>query len=412
MNIIVVGGGAAGMMAACVAAKKGADVCLIDRNEKLGKKVYITGKGRCNLTNACDMETLFGNIVTNSKFMYSSLYGFSNIDTMDYFEALGLRIKTERGDRVFPESDHSSDVIRVLERQLKELGVSILLNTRVHSLIENNGVISGVRLYNGKEIKADRVILATGGKSYPSCGADGDSYRFAKELGITVKEPEPSLVPFVTKEDWVKDLQGLSLKNVNVTLIREKKKIYDGFGEMLFTHFGISGPLILSASSYCKEEMYGNNLKLYIDLKPALTQKQLDDRILRDFEEAKNKQLINALNKLLPSKLIPVIIELAGIDPRKKVNIISKEERNSLVMTLKNLSLTIIGNRGFNEAIITRGGINVKEVNPTTMESKRIKRLYFAGEMLDVDALTGGFNLQIAWSSGYAAGEASAELVE
>lgn len=405
MNTIVVGGGAAGMMAAIIAARNNDNVTLLEKNEKLGKKVYITGKGRCNLTNACDDETFFESVISNPKFLYSAYYGFNSYACMDFFESIGLKIKTERGNRVFPLSDHSSDVISALTRELKKLQVKIYLNTKVSNIIINdNNECIGVKTANG-EFTADKVILATGGKSYPLCGADGDTWKFADELNITTKEAEPSLVPFVTKEDFVKELQGLSLKNVSVNLLNSGKKIYSGFGEMLFTHFGVSGPLILTASTHVKERDYSDSLKLYIDLKPAMSEKELDERILRDFKENSNKQFINSLSGLLPSKLIPVIVKLSKIDARKQVNIISKEERLRLVSLLKRLELTVIGNRGFNEAIITRGGICVKDINPSTMESKKYKGLFFAGEMIDVDALTGGFNLQIAWSTGFLAGQ-------
>ena len=405
MNTIVVGGGAAGMMAAIIAARNNDNVTLLEKNEKLGKKVYITGKGRCNLTNACDDETFFESVITNPKFLYSAYYGFNSYAVMDFFESIGLKIKTERGNRVFPLSDHSSDVISVLNKELIRLGVKICLNTKVKKiLINDNNECVGVLSTTGT-LNADKVILATGGKSYPLCGADGDTWKFADELNINTNEAEPSLVPLVTKEDFVKELQGLSLKNVSVNLTDWGKKLYSGFGEMLFTHFGVSGPLILSASTHVREKDYSKNLKLVIDLKPAMSEKELDERILRDFKENSNKQFINSLSGLLPSKLIPVIVKLSKIDARKQVNIITKEERLRLVSLLKGLELTVTGNRGFNEAIITRGGICVKEINPSTMESKKYKGLFFAGEMIDVDALTGGFNLQIAWSTGFLAGQ-------
>ena len=410
MNIIVVGGGAAGMMAAVFAARNGATVTLLEKNEKLGKKVYITGKGRCNITNDCYDEDFFKNVITNPKFMYSSYYGFTSAEVIEFFEDLGCKVKTERGNRVFPVSDHSSDVIGALKRELNRLNVNVRLGEKVDSVnLDENNAFSYVLLDSKEKIFADKLILATGGKSYPVCGADGDTWKFANELSIKTNAAEPALVPLVPKEDIYKDLQGLSLKNVEVKLFNNKnKKIYSGFGEMLFTHFGLSGPLILSASSYIKEADYENNLRLVIDLKPALTEEVLDERLLRDFSENQNKAFTNALGGLLPSKLIPVIVELSNIDSYKKINLVTKEERKKLVKLLKNLEFTIIGNRGFNEAIITRGGINVKEINPTNMESKNIKNLYFAGEMIDVDALTGGFNLQIAWSTGKLAGESAA----
>lgn len=405
MKTVVVGGGAAGMMAAIFAGRSGDDVTLIEKNEKLGKKVFITGKGRCNLTNACDDSDFFDNVITNPKFLYSAYYGFTSYQVMSFFEELGLKIKTERGNRVFPQSDHSSDVIAALKRELDKLSVKILLNTIVTSIeVDSENRCTGVCTRKGK-IDADKTILATGGNSYKACGSDGDGWRFAESLGIDTKPAEPSLVPFVTADEYVKNLQGLSLKNVKVSLFDDKKKIYDGFGEMLFTHFGVSGPLILTASTHVKEKQYSKGLDLFIDLKPAMSEKELDDRILRDFKNYNNKQFINSLSDLLPSKMIPVVVERSGIDPRKQVNLITKEERGRLVNELKNLKLTVIGNRGFDEAIVTRGGINVKEINPSTMESKRFSGLYFAGEMIDVDALTGGFNLQIAWATGKLAAE-------
>lgn len=404
MKIIVVGGGAAGMMAAAAASDTGADVLLIEKNEKLGKKLFITGKGRCNLTNACDPETFFDNVVSNPKFMYSSFYGFSNDAVMEYFQSLGLKLKTERGDRVFPASDKSSDVIRTLEKHLKEKGVSVKLNTGLDRVELSDGEASGIVTDSGERIRADRVILALGGVSYPGCGAGDDAFRIADSLDIKVRDAEPSLVPLVTGDDWVQKLQGLSLKNVSVRLDAGSRKIYEGFGEMLFTHFGVSGPVILSASAHISEKMYEKDPVLHIDLKPALDHKQLDDRVLRDFSSAMNRQFSNSLDRLLPSKMIPVIVDLSGIDGHKKVNEVTREEREGLVRLLKDLKLHVTGNRGFNEAIITRGGISVKEIDPSTMESKKIPGLYFAGEMIDVDALTGGFNLQIAWSTGHLAG--------
>lgn len=404
MKTIVVGGGAAGMMAAIMSARCNDDVTLIEKNEKLGKKVYITGKGRCNLTNACDDIDFFDNVVTNPKFLYSAYYSFTSSQVMEFFEELGLKIKVERGNRVFPKSDHSSDVIGVLKRELNRLNVDILYNTLVEGVAVKDNRCIGVSTKTGT-INADKVILATGGKSYKACGADGDTWKFAEMLNINTKPAEPSLVPFEAKEEWVKDLQGLSLKNVSVSLKYKTKKIYEGFGEMLFTHFGVSGPLILTASTRIKEAQYEDELSLAIDLKPAMTEKELDERIQRDFKVYNNKQFINSLSDLLPAKMIPVIVGLSGIDPRKQVNVVTKEERQKLVHLLKNIELTVIGNRGFDEAIITRGGIDVKEIDPGTMASKKYEGLYFAGEMIDVDALTGGFNLQIAWSTGYLAGQ-------
>ena len=402
-KVIVVGGGAAGMMACHAAAMCGHQVTLLEKNEKLGKKIYITGKGRCNLTNASDMEVLFANVMSNRKFLYSAFYTFDNNQVIDLFEMNGMATKTERGNRVFPVSDHSSDVISTMAKVLKNDNVEVKLNTTVQSLIIKENKACGV-IVNGKEISADNVILCTGGLSYPSTGSTGDGYEFAKKAGHRIIDCTPSLVPFNIREEWVKDLQGLSLKNSAVTIYDEKKKLYSDFGEMLFTHFGVSGPMILSASGNIKAGEFAKPLKLVIDLKPAMTEEQLDKRILRDFDENKNKQFRNSVSKLLPSKLIPIIIDLSGIDPDKKVNEISKEERGHFVHLLKNLTMTINGLRGWNEAIITKGGINVKDVNPSTMESKLVSNLFFAGEVLDLDAMTGGYNLQIAWSTGYLAG--------
>lgn len=402
-QVIVIGGGAAGMLAAIVSARNGEQVSLLEKNEKLGKKLFITGKGRCNLTNACDMEDLFRNIVTNHKFLYSSLYGFDNISTMSFFEELGLRLKTERGNRVFPESDHSSDVIRILEKELHNQKVQIKLRTEVKEVLIRDDIVQGVLLANGNKLKADRVIIATGGLSYPGTGSTGDGYRFAKAAGHTIRACSPSLVPMTTKEVWCRDIMGLTLKNVAVSLYCGKKNIYEGFGEMLFTHFGVSGPLILSASAYIGEYLE-EALLLKIDLKPALSETQLDERLQRDFFRYQNRRLQNAMDDLLPKKLIPIVIMCSRIPADKKVNVLTKEERLHLVQTLKGLPLHITGCRDYKEAIITRGGVHVKEINPQTMESKLVKGLYFAGEVLDVDALTGGFNLQIAWSTGYAAG--------
>lgn len=407
------------MMAAYVAAKSGNKVTLVEKNNKLGKKLFLTGKGRCNLTNSCDMEELFANVVTNSKFMFSSFYDFTNLDTMSFFEELGLKIKVERGNRVFPVSDHSSDVIKVLERALIKTGVSILLNSNVVSLLSReladeevqnikskfNARITGVRLSDGKEIMSDAVIMAIGGASYPTTGSDGKSFDLLKPYGIDIIELKPALVPFNTKEDFVYEMSGLSLKNVSVSVFCEGKKVFFDFGEMLFTHFGVSGPLVLSASSYLNGKYYKKEAKLVIDLKPALSENVLDERVLRDFSKMQNKILKNALVELLPSKLIPSVIKLSEINPEKQVNRITKEERLRLVNTIKNYTLTIAGDRGFDEAIITSGGIRIKEINPSTMECKKIKGLYFAGEMIDVDAKTGGFNLQIAWSSAHLAGQ-------
>lgn len=406
-KVIVVGGGAAGMMAAVAAAENGNEVHLFEKNEKLGKKLFITGKGRCNLTNACEMEDLMKQIVTNPRFLYSAFHTLDNVGVMDFFERIGLPLKTERGMRVFPESDHSSDVIKVLQKYLEQLHVSIYLNTEVKKIIEENGQFQKIVYGNShKEMEADACIIATGGLSYQSTGSTGDGYRFAKELGHTVTKLSPSLVALNVEETFATELMGLTLKNVEVKLVQGKKVLYLDRGELLFTHFGVSGPLILSASSYVAEEVLkGKELPiLQIDLKPALTEEQLDARILSDFEEAKNKSFKNSLNQLLPQRMIEVIVVLSGIDAEKKVNAISKEERRQLGFLLKHLTLHITGLRDYKEAVITKGGISVKEIVPSTMESKLVKGLYFAGEVLDVDAMTGGFNLQIAWSTGYTAG--------
>ncbi len=410
-KVIVIGGGAAGMMAACMAAVEGAHVTLLEKNEKTGKKIYITGKGRCNLTNACQREEFLENVITNPKFLYSAFAQLDNQAVMNFFEKAGCRLKTERGDRVFPVSDHSSDVIAALNGELKKNRVQVMLHTEVSELLLEEGSIKGVLLSDGKKLHADAVIIATGGRSYESTGSTGDGYRFAKQAGHTIKDLRPSLVPFVVKEEWCKKLQGLSLKNVAVTLKKEKKKIYEGFGEMLFTHFGVSGPLILSASSFYTAKYNGQEALLTIDLKPAMDREQLDKRILRDFEENAGKQFKNALDKLLPAKLIPVMVELSGIDPHKKTNEVTKKERSRLLELFKELKLTVNGCRGYGEAIITGGGVNVKEIDPKTMGSRLVNELYFAGEVMDVDALTGGFNLQIAWSTGALAGKSAGEKI-
>lgn len=410
-HVIVVGGGAAGMFAAIAAAKNGHQVTLYEKNEKLGKKLFITGKGRCNITNAADMEELFDAVVTNSKFLYSSFYGYTNQNVIDFFEDAGVPVKIERGNRVFPISDHSSDVIRALEREMKKVGVKVCLNTEVKSVEAEKGKFNKVVLKDTTTQAADACIVATGGLSYRSTGSTGDGFRFAENVGHKVTQCFPSLVPMETKEPWICELQGLSLRNVEAKILDGKKELYKDFGEMLFTHFGVSGPLIISASSYVGKKFMDKNgqkkeLTLEIDLKPALTEEQLDQRVLRDFEENHNRQFKNAITNLFPTKLIPVMLELGGINPEKKVNSIEKEERKQFVHLIKHFRMTLTGLRGYLEAIITKGGVNVKEIDPGTMESKLVKGLYFAGEVLDLDALTGGFNLQIAWSTGYAAGNA------
>ncbi|MDE7297281.1 MAG: NAD(P)/FAD-dependent oxidoreductase [Lachnospiraceae bacterium] len=487
-KVIVVGGGAAGMMAAAFCAQNGHSVTLYEQNEKLGKKLYITGKGRCNLTNACETEELFRNVVSNPRFLYSAFHGFTNQDTISYFESIGLKLKIERGQRVFPVSDHSSDVIRSLERELKRLGVRIQLNTKVAELLTQDGRFAGVRLAGGAQTTAEAGILATGGLSYPTTGATGDGYRMAKRLGHSVTRLYPSLVGIRLNSRLCGELEGLSLRNVRVSVkvdaekqrgaeeipggkesgsaaealqergpeaetegagghgrtegisgesgsghpagtgrsagdgraakasqepertpMKGKKRLsvgsvlWEEFGELVFTAHGVSGPVILSASSYIAERLADYELSLHIDLKPALSEEQLDARILRDFDEAKNKRYKNALEHLLPQKLIPVIMKLSGILPDRQVNAISREERRGLAALLKDLALPVAALGDYSEAVITKGGISVKEVNPSTMESKLVPGLYFAGEVLDVDALTGGFNLQIAWSSAHLA---------
>lgn len=408
-NTVIIGGGAAGMMAAIQLLRNGEKVTVFEKNEKLGKKLYITGKGRCNVTNACAVEDIFANIVSNERFMYSSINAFNNYDVMGFFDELGVPLKVERGDRVFPESDKSSDILKALTDEMRRLGCNIMLNTTVKDIVLNETKVSGVVSGDGRFIGADNVIVATGGLSYPSTGSTGDGYRFAKKCGHTVSELSPALVPFNVKEDYVKELMGLSLKNVRIKIMPENKKesgnkmLYEEFGEMLFTHFGVSGPIILSASGRLAKRLKTENLRAEVDLKPALTVEQLDARILRDFAELQNKSFKNALDSLLPKKLIPVIIRLSGISAEKKINAVSKQERTRLVDLIKAFPFTVTGLRDYNEAIITQGGVCVKEINPKTMKSKLIDGLYFVGEVLDVDALTGGFNLQLAWSSAHAA---------
>lgn len=404
-KVLVIGGGAAGMFAAISAAEEGHEVHLFEKNEKCGKKLYITGKGRCNLTNACEMEDLFNNVCSNSKFLYSSFYGFTNQDVIAFFEENGTKTKVERGERVFPLSDHSSDVIGALTRRMRALGVQVHLNIEAKEILTEEGRVTGLLFSDGTKETGDAVILATGGLSYPSTGSTGDGYRFAEKLGHKITELSPALVPMNVKEEDCRRLQGLSLKNVRVSLSAGKKCFYEDFGEMMFTHFGVTGPLILSASSQVPKKFRGQELTLSIDLKPALSPEQLDDRLLRDFSKEKNKQFKNVLGGLFPSKLIPVMVERSGIEPEKQVNAIEKTERLQFVEKIKNFRLTVTGFRDYNEAIITRGGVCVKEVNPSTMESKLVSGLFFAGEILDLDALTGGFNLQIAWATAYAAGK-------
>lgn len=412
-QVLVIGGGAGGLMAALTAARGGARVVLLERNEKIGKKIYITGKGRCNLTNLCSKEVFFDNVISNQRFMYSSYHALDSEATIELFNNMGLRTKVERGGRVFPESDMSASVNDTLREAVKKSGVKTLLNTRVAHIAAKDGVFSHVVLEDNTVVKGDACILATGGLSYPTTGSTGDGYSMAKELGHTVTKLVPSLVGLKTVESFVADLEGLSLRNVRLIMTCGGKKRYDEFGEMLFTRRGISGPLVLTLSSLCAKELSSaQQCSFMIDLKPALDEQQLDKRITTDFNDNINKDFANALDKLLPTKLIPVVVSLSGIDPRKKVNLISRGERQKLVRLLKAFPLTFKCTGGFEEAVITKGGINVREVDPSTLGSKLVKGLYFAGEVLDVDALTGGFNLQIAWSTGYAAGRSAAEYVK
>ena len=408
-KVVVIGGGAAGMFASIAAAGCGHQVVVYEKNEKLGKKLYITGKGRCNITNACDMEGLFDAVRTNAKFLYSSFYGYTNQQGIDFFERIGVPTKIERGDRVFPVSDHSSDVIRALERLLQREGVKVHLHSSVKRVLEEDGQAVGLELSDGKRIQADSVIVATGGLSYPSTGSTGDGYRWAEATGHKVVACTPSLVPFVTEDTWCAKLQGLALKNVNLALYFDGKEIYQGFGEMLFTHFGVSGPIVLSLSNLAADALAaGKDVELEVDLKPALSEEKLDARIQRDFVQYSRKQVLNGMKDLLPQRLIPVVLDMSYVDENKFINQVSREERHRLLQTLKHFVITISATRPIAEAIVTAGGVSVKEIDPKTMESKRIKGLYFAGEVMDVDGYTGGYNLQAAFSSGHAAGEAAA----
>ncbi len=409
-KIIVVGGGAAGIMAAIRAAENGAQVFLFEKNNRLGRKLSITGKGRCNLTNATDNQEIIKNIPGNGKFLNSVLNNFTSQDTVDFFENLGLKTKIERGNRIFPASDNAAEVIEVLSRRLADLKVSVRLNSGVENIIADDKKILGVEV-NGKFFDCDAVILATGGASYPATGSTGDGFKFAKNLGHTVTEILPALVPLETEEDFVQDLQGLSLKNVRATLYADEKIVAEIFGEMLFTHFGISGPIILTLSRQAAKLLHEKKfVELLINLKPALTPERLDARILRDFDKFKGKIIKNAMIGLLPQKLIPVILDLAYIDEEKKVDEITKTERQKLVEILRGLPLTISATRPISEAIVTAGGVSIKEINPKTMESKIVENLFIVGEVLDIDGNTGGFNLQAAWAMGNAAGNFAAKI--
>lgn len=405
MKIGIIGGGAAGMMAAVRAAELGADVCLFEQNGKTGKKLFITGKGRCNFTNDCDQETFLSSVVTNPKFLYSAVSGWNSQQTIQFFEALGVKTKVERGNRAFPASDHSSDIIRALNRRMEALGVQVRLHTRVTGLILSDGAVRGVQLEKGEKYLCDSVLLATGGLSYPSTGSTGDGLRMAASCGLAVTETRPALVPLETEESYITELQGLSLKNVTLTVPLGKKKKFTAFGEMLFTHFGISGPIVLKASSYLAERLEKGPLPAEIDLKPVLTPDQLDARILREFGESQNREFKNAVAPLFPAKLRPVMIRLSGIDGDTPVHAVTKEQRQAFGRLVKAFPLTITGTRGYQEAVITQGGVSVREIDPRTMHSKKIPGLYFAGEVIDTDALTGGFNLQIAWATARAAAE-------
>ncbi|MCX0366344.1 BaiN/RdsA family NAD(P)/FAD-dependent oxidoreductase [Clostridium perfringens] len=402
-KVIVIGAGPAGMMAA-ISAAENHEVILLEGNERIGKKLFITGKGRCNVTNAKDISEFFDFIPGNPHFLYSALYTYTNIDVMNFFENAGVKLKVERGSRVFPNSDKSSDIISGLSRGLNEALVDLRLHSKVKDVIFNNNKIEAVILENGSKVKGDYFIITTGGKSYPLTGSTGIGFDLAKKMGHTIVEPKPSLVPIEIEESWVRELQGLSLRNIELKIKNKKnsKVVYSGQGEMLFTHFGISGSLVLSGSRFIKD---GERFEISLDLKPALEEKQLDLRIQKDFKKNLNKDFKNSLDELLPKKLIPVIIELSKIDENKKVNSITKEERRTLLNLLKNLTFTVKGLRDIAEAIVTAGGVSTKEIDPSTMQSKIVDNLYFAGEVIDVDAFTGGYNVQIALSTGYLAGK-------
>ena len=408
MKTIVVGGGPAGMLAAISASQNGDKVTLLEKNKTLGKKLLITGKGRCNITSSINIEEFINNVPGNGKFLFSCFQNYTNKDIIKMLKKHGLEVKKERGNRIFPITDKSQDVLNCFIQELKDNDVDIRTNLEIVEIITKNNEVTGVYLSTGDILTASKIILATGGKSYPVTGSDGQGYKLAKKLGHTIIEPRASIIPLTADEDLCQNMQGLSLVNVKIVIkdIEKNKQIYDDFGEMLFTHFGVSGPTILSASAHLlRYKNFGkNNIKLFIDLKPALDNEALDLRVRRDFEEFKNKDFKNSLEKLLPQKMIPVIIELSKINPNKKVNEITREERLDLVKLIKNFEVTITGFRPVDEAIVTAGGISIKEIDPKTMESKIISGLFFAGEIIDVDAYTGGFNLQIAYSTGFTAG--------
>ncbi len=401
-EVIIIGGGASGAFASIISARMGRKVILFEKNERIGRKLRITGKGRCNLTNNCTNDELMNNIPVNPRFLYSAFSAFSPQDTMDFFESLGVPLKTERGRRVFPISDNANDIADALEKEMKKCGVKIIHETVKHIITDDN-ICTGVITSLGKEYNAQSVLIATGGKSYPLTGSTGDGYRIAKELGHTVTNIYPSLVPLVIREKYCSEMMGLSLRNVNLKLFDREKCIFSEQGEMLFTHFGMSGPLVLSASSHIRD-MQSGRYRISIDLKPALSEQQLDKRIQRDFAENQNRDFINAIRNLLPAKMIPVAVRLSGIPADKKANSITKEERHKFAELIKNFTFNIENFRPVEEAIITSGGIPVREINPKTMESRLVSGLFFAGEVIDVDAYTGGFNLQIAFSTAYSAG--------
>lgn len=431
MKTVVIGGGPAGIAAAYAAAEAGDEVLLLEKNEKLGKKLFITGKGRCNVTNACDKDAFFEHIVSNPKFLYSAYSGFDNQAFMKLIEENGTELKIERGDRVFPVSDHSYDIIDALKNALKKAGVKVRLNAQVSDIltcrkehaataedvsapsskiakdksVHTERMVQGVKLSSGEAIFADKVVIATGGISYPSTGSTGDGHRFAQKSGHRIVPLKPALVPFDTKEEWVTSLQGLSLKNVKLSLYVDDKLKYSEMGEMLFTHFGISGPLVLTASSVLAGIDAYRKCEVFLDLKPALSDKEFDSRLIRELENGNKKEIKNILKNIYPLKLAAIACDITGIDPYKKCNEINKEERKKLFSFTKNMKITVLGTRDFNEAIVTHGGVSVKDVNPKTMESKLVSGLYFAGEVLDVDAFTGGFNIQIAFSTGMLAGK-------
>lgn len=410
MKVIVIGAGASGLMAAGMAAESGDEVLLIEKNDRAGRKLAITGKGRCNITNSADIGDFIDMVPGNGKFLYSAFYSFTNEDVISFFEKSGVKTKVERGGRIFPVSDSAKDVVAALVKFCRDNGVNFRYNSIVKKILVESNVVKGVVLHDETKLDCDKIIIATGGKSYPATGSTGDGYRFAKEMGHKIIDIKPSLVGLLVQEDYCKELQGLSLRNVAFTLKSvEGKNIYSEFGEMLFTHFGVSGPIVLSGSRFLhrfmKEDRSVTGVEGEIDLKPALDDEKLDKRLLRDFEKYQNKQLKNALFDLLPEKLIPVVIRLSEIPGDKKVNVITKEERRRIIRVLKGFPITIIGLRPVDEAIVTAGGVCVDEVEPSTMESKLVGGLYFCGEVLDLDAYTGGFNLQIAFSTGYLAGK-------